>query len=80
MAQLRGSLYHIYHLPILVMHLNAFDMEHITYVWDSFFNMDSTVMIGLPYLAIISGMLDMKYIIYVQDSFFNMNSTVMFVL
>ena len=41
---MHGSPYHIYHLPIWVMHLNTFDMEHIIYIWDSFFNMNSTVM------------------------------------
>jgi len=39
-----GSPYHIYHLPIWVMHLNTFDMEHTIYVQDSFFNVNSTVM------------------------------------
>jgi len=35
---------HIYHLPIWVIHLNTFNMEHIIYVWDSFYNMNSMVM------------------------------------
>ena len=39
-----GSPYYIYHLPIWVMHLNTFDMEHTIYVWDSFFNVNSMVM------------------------------------
>jgi hypothetical protein len=29
---------------IQVMHLNTFDMKHIIYVWDSFFNVNSIVM------------------------------------
>ena len=39
-----SSPYHIYHLPIWVMHLNTFDMEHTIYVQDSFFNVNSMVM------------------------------------
>jgi len=39
-----GSPYHIYHLPIWVIHLNTFDMKLTIYVWDSFFNVNSTVM------------------------------------
>jgi len=42
-----GSPYHIYHLPIWVTHLNTFDMEHTIYVWDSFFNVNLTVMFVL---------------------------------
>ena len=38
------SPYHIYHLPIWVMHLNTFDMELTIYVRGSFFNVNSTVM------------------------------------
>ena len=71
------SPYHIYHLPIWVMYLNTFDVEHIIYVQDSFFNMNSMVMFDL---VITSRMLDMEHIIYVQDSFFIMNSTIMCVL
>jgi hypothetical protein len=37
------SFYHISHLPIWVMHLNTFDVEHIIYVWNSFFNVNSMV-------------------------------------
>jgi hypothetical protein len=67
-----GSPYHIYYLPILVIYLHAFDMEHIIYVCDLVFNENSTIcfVIRLPYLAIISGMLDIQQIIYVWDLFF----------
>ena len=41
------SLYHIYHLPIWVMHLNTFDIEHSIDVQDSFFNMNSMVIFVL---------------------------------
>jgi hypothetical protein len=43
-AMTHSSPYHIYHLPIWVIHLNTFDMELTIYVWDSFFNVNSTVM------------------------------------
>ena len=46
-AMTHGSPYHIYHLPIWVMHLNTFDMELTIYVQDSFFNVNSTVMFVL---------------------------------
>jgi hypothetical protein len=46
-AMTHGSPYHIYHLPIWVIHLNTFDMELTIYVWDSFFNVNSMVMFVL---------------------------------
>ena len=46
-AMTHGSPYHIYHLPIWVIHLNTFDMELTIYVQDSFFNVNWMVMFVL---------------------------------
>jgi hypothetical protein len=48
-------------LPNLTISLGMLDMQHIIYVWDLFFNMNSTVMfvfvIVLLYLAILANVI-----------------------
>jgi hypothetical protein len=37
------------------MHLNIFDIEHIIYIWDSFFNVNSTVSYFKIVFSVLTG-------------------------